>query len=126
MPGASEDFVRNRPERPPKLRRMKVGIVGLGYVGLPLAAAFVEAGHDVVGVDSSGAKVERLRRSESDVIDVPSERLRAMATRFTASDDHRALAGCESIAICVPTDRTRARWPRRGWASRSRASRAAG
>jgi UDP-N-acetyl-D-glucosamine dehydrogenase len=90
---------------------MKIGIVGLGYVGLPLAAAFAEAGHDVVGVDVSPAKVERLRRSESDVEDVPSERLRALAHRFTASDDHRALAGCEAILICVPTPLTEHREP---------------
>jgi UDP-N-acetyl-D-glucosamine dehydrogenase len=95
----------------PTLPRMKVGIVGLGYVGLPLAAAFAEAGHDVVGVDSSSAKVERLRRSESDVVDVSSERLLAMAPRFTASDDYRKLAGCEAVAICVPTPLTEHREP---------------
>jgi UDP-N-acetyl-D-glucosamine dehydrogenase len=90
---------------------MKVGIVGLGYVGLPLAAAFTEAGHEVVGVDSSSAKVERLRRSESDVEDVSSERLRAQAERFTVSDDYRKLAGCEAVAICVPTPLTEHREP---------------
>ena len=55
---------------------MKVGIIGLGYVGLPLAVAFAEAGCEVVGVDADQRRVERLRRSESDVEDVPSERLR--------------------------------------------------
>jgi UDP-N-acetyl-D-glucosamine dehydrogenase len=90
---------------------MKVGIVGLGYVGLPLAAAFVEAGDEVVGVDLSPAKVERLRRSDSDIEDVSSERLRALAPRFTATDDYRALAGCEAILICVPTPLTDHREP---------------
>ena len=90
---------------------MKVGIVGLGYVGLPLAAAFVEAGDEVVGVDQSPAKVERLRRSDSDIEDVSSERLRALAPRFTATDDYRALAGCEAILICVPTPLTEHREP---------------
>jgi len=82
---------------------MKVGIIGLGYVGLPLAVAFAEAGCDVVGVDADPRRVERLRRSESDVEDVPSDRLRAVAERFTATDVYPALAECEAIVICVPT-----------------------
>jgi UDP-N-acetyl-D-glucosamine dehydrogenase len=82
---------------------MKVGIVGLGYVGLPLAAAFAEAGCDVVGVDTDARRVERLRRSESDIEDVPSDRLRAIAERFTATDSYRALAECKAVIICVPT-----------------------
>jgi UDP-N-acetyl-D-glucosamine dehydrogenase len=82
---------------------MKVGIVGLGYVGLPLAVAFAEAGCDVVGVDTDARRLERLRRSESDVEDVPSDRLRAIAERFTATDAYRALAACEAVIICVPT-----------------------
>ena len=90
---------------------MKVGIVGLGYVGLPLAVAFAEAGHDVVGVDVNTQRVERLRRSESDVEDISSDRLRECATRFTASDEYRALAGCEAVVICVPTPLTGHREP---------------
>jgi UDP-N-acetyl-D-glucosamine dehydrogenase len=82
---------------------MQVGIIGLGYVGLPLAVVFAEAGCDVVGVDADPRRVERLRRSDSDVEDVPSERLRAVAARFTATDEYRALADCEAIVICVPT-----------------------
>jgi UDP-N-acetyl-D-glucosamine dehydrogenase len=90
---------------------MKVGIVGLGYVGLPLAVAFAEAGNDVVGVDVNAQRVERLRRSESDVEDIPSERLRAVAERFTASDEYRALAACEAVIVCVPTPLTDHREP---------------
>jgi UDP-N-acetyl-D-glucosamine dehydrogenase len=90
---------------------MKIGIVGLGYVGLPLATAFAGAGHDVVGVDVNSTKLERLRRSDSDVEDVSSDLLRALAPRFTASDDYRALAGCEAIAVCVPTPLTDHREP---------------
>jgi UDP-N-acetyl-D-glucosamine dehydrogenase len=83
---------------------MKVGIIGLGYVGLPLAVAFAEAGCDVVGVDTDSRRLERLRRSESDVEDVPSDRLRGVAERFTATDSyHRDLAACEAVIICVPT-----------------------
>jgi len=82
---------------------MKVGIVGLGYVGLPLAVAFAEAGCEVVGVDTNPGRLERLRRSESDVEDVPSEQLRGIAERFTATDDYRNLSRCEAVIICVPT-----------------------
>src|SRR3954462_7673606 len=69
IPAASVVFVCASRRPMPTLPRMKVGIVGLGYLALPLAASFAEAGHDVVAVDSSSAKVERLRRSESDVVD---------------------------------------------------------
>ncbi len=82
---------------------MKVGIVGLGYVGLPLAVAFAEAGCDVVGVDNDARRVERLRRSESDIEDVPSDQLRGIAERFTATNEYRNLAACEAVVICVPT-----------------------
>jgi UDP-N-acetyl-D-glucosamine dehydrogenase len=82
---------------------MKLGIVGLGYVGLPLAVAFAEAGCDVVGVDTDSRRVERLRRSESDVEDVSSDRLRSIAERFTATDSYRSLAACEAVIVCVPT-----------------------
>ncbi len=78
-------------------------MIGLGYVGLPLAVAFAEAGCEVVGVDTDPRRVGRLRRSESDVEDIPSERLAAVAERFTATDEYRALAACEAVVICVPT-----------------------
>src|SRR6201988_4271797 len=82
---------------------MRVGIIGLGYVGLPLAVAFAEAGCEVVGVDADQRRVGCLRRSESDVEDIASERLRAVAERFTATDQYRALEACEAVVICVPT-----------------------
>ena len=56
---------------------MKIGIVGLGYVGLPLAVAFAEEGHEVVGVDTDQRKVASLRDGESYIEDVASERLAA-------------------------------------------------
>jgi UDP-N-acetyl-D-glucosamine dehydrogenase len=90
---------------------MKVGIVGLGYVGLPLAVAFAEAGCDVVGVDTDPRRLERLRRSESDIEDVPSERLRAVVERFTATDSYRELSPCDAVIICVPTPLANHRQP---------------
>jgi UDP-N-acetyl-D-glucosamine dehydrogenase len=90
---------------------VNVGIIGLGYVGLPLAVAFAEAGHDVVGLDVDPRRVERLQRSESDVEDVPSERIRAMVQRFSATTEHSKLAVCDAILICVPTPLANQREP---------------
>ncbi len=64
---------------------MKVGVVGLGYVGLPLAIAFAEEGHDVVGVDADGRRVAAIGRGESYIEDVTSERLAAAGDRLQVS-----------------------------------------
>jgi UDP-N-acetyl-D-glucosamine dehydrogenase len=90
---------------------MNVGIIGLGYVGLPLAVAFAEAGHDVVGLDVDPRRVERLQRSDSDVEDVPSERIRAVVERFSATTEHERLAACDAVLICVPTPLANQREP---------------
>ena len=90
---------------------MRVGIVGLGYVGLPLAVAFAEAGCDVVGFDADARRVERLQRSESDIEDVASDRLRALADRFTATGENQKLQTCDAVLICVPTPLANQREP---------------
>jgi UDP-N-acetyl-D-glucosamine dehydrogenase len=90
---------------------VKVGVVGLGYVGLPLAVAFAEGGHDVIGLDADSRRVERLRRGESDVEDVPSEHLRKLAERFVATTEHEHLGGCDAVLICVPTPLANQREP---------------
>jgi len=82
---------------------MVVGIIGLGYVGLPLAVAFAEAGHDVVGLDSDARVVEGLRRGESTVEDVPAERLTAISDRIRPTADVAELSSCDAVVICVPT-----------------------
>jgi UDP-N-acetyl-D-glucosamine dehydrogenase len=61
---------------------MRIGVVGLGYVGMPLAVAFGEAGHDVTGVDTDTRVVEALASGHSHVEDVPDESLRAIAGRL--------------------------------------------
>ena len=63
---------------------MRIGMVGLGYVGLPLALAFAEEGHDVVGVDADQRRVSAIARGESYIEDVPSERLAAVSGRISA------------------------------------------
>ncbi len=90
---------------------MKVGVIGLGYVGLPLAVAFAEAGADVVGVDNNAHRVEALRRSESNIEDVSSDRLLAVVERLNVTDEYRPLAACEAIIICVPTPLSAGREP---------------
>ncbi len=90
---------------------MRIGIVGLGYVGLPLAVAFCEAGHEVVGVDTDARAVEALARSQSHIEDVPSGRLAAIADRFQPTTRYADLAQEEAIVIAVPTPLTRNREP---------------
>ena len=82
---------------------MRIGVVGLGYVGLPLAVAFAEAGHEVVGYDVDEERLARLAGGESDIEDVGSQRLAALSELLTVSGDAADLGPCEAILICVPT-----------------------
>jgi UDP-N-acetyl-D-glucosamine dehydrogenase len=82
---------------------MSVGIIGLGYVGLPLAVAFAEEGIDVVGLDVDLSKVEAIAAGRSYVEDIPSERLAAVGERLTATMRPVDLADCEAVLIAVPT-----------------------
>jgi UDP-N-acetyl-D-glucosamine dehydrogenase len=90
---------------------MKIGIVGLGYVGLPLAVAFAEAGHEVVGLDADQRKVEGLNAGRSHVEDVPEATLAPLGERLRATANQADLASCEAIVICVPTPLTGSREP---------------
>ncbi|HEU4975470.1 MAG TPA: nucleotide sugar dehydrogenase [Baekduia sp.] len=90
---------------------MSVGVVGLGYVGLPLAVEFAEAGEHVIGVDVSAPRVAQLRDGESYIEDVPSERLRAVLDRIEATTRVAALAKCDAVIVCVPTPLTPNREP---------------
>jgi UDP-N-acetyl-D-glucosamine dehydrogenase len=90
---------------------MKVGIIGLGYVGLPLAVAFAEAGHEVTGVDVSDRLVEGLNAGHSQVEDIGDDRLAAVGDRLRATTDAGTLAECEAILICVPTPLANQREP---------------
>jgi UDP-N-acetyl-D-glucosamine dehydrogenase len=90
---------------------MSVGIVGLGYVGLPLAVAFAEAGNEVVGVDVDAGKVGELREGSSYVEDIPSERLQAVRERCMFTTRFVELHECDAILVCVPTPLTANREP---------------
>jgi UDP-N-acetyl-D-glucosamine dehydrogenase len=86
-------------------REAKVGIVGLGYVGLPLAVEFAEAGFQVIGLDLSQSKVALLNRGESYVPDIPTERLRPLVKngRLCATTEYSDLRQADTVSICVPT-----------------------
>jgi len=90
---------------------MTIGIVGLGYVGLPLAVAFAEAGHEVVGVELDDSKVASLERMSSYVEDIPDERLEGVAGRFMPTTRYADLARADAILVCVPTPLTANREP---------------
>ena len=90
---------------------MKIGIVGLGYVGLPLAVAFAQEGHDVVGLDTDPGKVEALNGGRSYIEDVPDSVLEPLAERLRATTRYADLAATEAIIVCVPTPLTTSREP---------------
>jgi UDP-N-acetyl-D-glucosamine dehydrogenase len=91
-----------------------VGIIGLGYVGLPLAVAFAEQGCDVVAVDLDARKVQALQNGESYIEDVPGDRLRAVADRISASTRYEDLQRAQAVLVCVPTPLTVNREPELG------------
>jgi len=90
---------------------MRIGIVGLGYVGLPLAVAFAGAGVDVAAVDISEHRVASIAAGHSHVEDVPDSALGAVASRLHASTDYATLRGADAVLICVPTPLTANREP---------------
>ncbi|MET0306940.1 MAG: nucleotide sugar dehydrogenase [Solirubrobacterales bacterium] len=90
---------------------MKIGIVGLGYVGLPLAVAFAEAGHEVIGLDADQRKIDALNEGRSYIEDIPSPSLEPLGDLLRATPRHADLASCNALIICVPTPLTSSREP---------------
>ncbi len=112
-PGAASDAAalasfRDRVER----RTAVVGIVGLGYVGLPLAKRFAEVGFAVLGFDTDPAKVETLAAGRSYLEHIPHDAVATMRARgFTATTDMRRAGEADALLLCVPTPLTRQREP---------------
>ena len=94
-------------------REAKVGVVGMGYVGLPLGIAFARAGFPVLGLDVDGGRCERLMRGESYIRHVPGEPLGELVRsgKLTASTDFSRAAELDCVLVCVPTPLTAAREP---------------
>ncbi len=94
---ALEEKIRNRTAR--------VGVIGLGYVGLPLAMEFAKAGFSVTGIDIQESKVSQLNRGESYVQDVPTDTLKKWVSggKFRATSDFSVILDLDTINIAVPT-----------------------
>jgi UDP-N-acetyl-D-glucosamine dehydrogenase len=97
-------------------RECRVGIIGLGYVGLPLARAFADAGYRVLGFDTDPSKVERLAKGQSYIGHISDQSVASMAANgFEATDRFDRLGEPDAIIICVPTPLTEARDPALGY-----------
>jgi len=89
----------------------KIGVIGLGYVGLPLAVSFAREGCEVVGVDIDARKVQAIEDGQSYVEDVSAADLAAVSERLHVGTRYAPLADVEAVLICVPTPLTRNREP---------------
>lgn len=94
-------------------RSAQVGVIGLGYVGLPLLQAFIKAGYSTIGYDVDQGKVDQLLAGKSYIRHVPAEWIEAWLAekRFTATADMKRLAEADALIICVPTPLNQSRDP---------------
>lgn len=88
-----------------KNKDAKMAILGLGYVGLPLAVVFAEAGFNVTGIDPDPRKIEAIKKGESYIPDVASESVAKLVKdgKFSATTDFAVLKEMDAVSICVPT-----------------------
>lgn len=86
-------------------KKARIAVVGLGYVGLPLAVVFAEAGFDVIGIDVDVRKVDMLNQGLSYIQDVPTEQVAVLVRngRLSATLDFSVLSEVQAVSICVPT-----------------------
>jgi UDP-N-acetyl-D-glucosamine dehydrogenase len=91
-------------------RSAKIGIIGLGYAGLPLAIAFAAEGFDVTGVDLNDERVDAVNARRSYLVDVPEERYEVSGT-LRATSDYSMVSGLDALTICVPTPMSKTRAP---------------
>ena len=94
-------------------KKAKIAIVGLGYVGLPLAIEFVRGGFEVHGIDVDSEKVSGLNGGRSHVLDVPDEAVRSAveAGKLFAHDNYDPIRQADCVSICVPTPLKKTRDP---------------
>lgn len=92
-------------------RTAKVGVIGLGYAGTPLALAFAEAGLDVAGIDVDPARVEAINAGRSYLVELSHERIEAAGGRLSATTDASAIGELDALTICVPTPLTKTHAP---------------
>jgi UDP-N-acetyl-D-glucosamine dehydrogenase len=84
---------------------LKVGIIGCGYVGLPLALRFADVGHHVTGFDLDQSKIDKLNAGQSYIQHIPADKIRhhVEGKRFDATSDFKRLHDMDAVLICVPT-----------------------
>jgi UDP-N-acetyl-D-glucosamine dehydrogenase len=94
-------------------RDVSIAVIGMGYVGLPLAIVFAEAGYQVIGIDANTHKVDALNRGESYIEDIAPERIQSLVAerRLRATSDFAVLQQCDAVSICVPTPLRKTRDP---------------
>ncbi|HKA25796.1 MAG TPA: nucleotide sugar dehydrogenase [Gaiellaceae bacterium] len=92
-------------------RTAAIGIVGLGYAGLPLAMAFAEMGFDVTGIDLNAERVRAVQTHESYLVDVPPERYENLDGTLSATTDYGVVGELDALTICVPTPLSKTRTP---------------
>src|SRR5690348_3537102 len=93
--------------------QLKVGVIGCGYVGLPLGLRFAEAGHRVKGFDTDPNKVSKLNEGQSYIGHIPSSKIQqhVRSKHFSATSDFSCLADMDAVVICVPTPLDQRREP---------------
>ncbi len=93
--------------------QLRVGIIGCGYVGLPLGLRFAEAGHRVTGFDTDPAKVEKLNKGQTYIQHIPQNKIQqfVQSKHFGATTDFSRLAEVDAVLICVPTPLDQRREP---------------
>ena len=86
-------------------KEAKIAILGMGYVGLPLAVVFAEAGFDVTGIDPVQEKVDLINKGESYILDVSTEQVKKLIgeNRLHATSDFSVIREMDAVSICVPT-----------------------
>jgi UDP-N-acetyl-D-glucosamine dehydrogenase len=94
-----------------RTREARLGIVGLGYAGLPLAILFADAGFNVTGIDLDSERVRWVNERRSYLVDVPPERYEAAGDRLSATSDYGAVSELDALTICVPTPLSKTRTP---------------
>src|SRR5262245_9356304 len=86
-------------------KRSRIGVIGLGYVGLPLLVEFAGRGFKGIGFEVDENKANQINHGRSYIGDIPSSRVKELveAERLQATTDFRNLSACDAIIICVPT-----------------------
>src|SRR5580765_369951 len=94
-------------------RTARLGVIGLGYVGLPLAVEFAQAGFEVTGIDIDEGRVRELSRGKSYIQDVPTSEVRALVRsgHLKATADFSVLRKVDAVNVCVPTPLSKQRDP---------------